>query len=183
MAENLDLDVAERIARREKCPNQLALIARIRELEGINDELLRCAQHAGEAEERAAFEKWLKKQYPTAPLHRRDRAASERIGEYCAPFVEEQWTAWQARAAAPQPAAVPEGIAVTTAQAAMLRSLLLAIRPEYGAPGTRDVDVSRQQKRIGAALAILDQAAAPVAAAPQPREWDASATTTAGERS
>lgn len=33
MVEKLDLDVAERIARREKCPNQLALIARIRELE------------------------------------------------------------------------------------------------------------------------------------------------------
>ena len=38
-AENLNLDVAERIAQREKCPNQLALVARVRELESRIREL------------------------------------------------------------------------------------------------------------------------------------------------
>lgn len=37
MADKINLDVAQRIAEREKCPNQLALVARIRELEADRD--------------------------------------------------------------------------------------------------------------------------------------------------
>lgn len=48
---------------------------------------------------------------------------------------------------------------LTVPQIAMLRALLVSIRPEFGAPGSRDADVARQQKRIDCALAILDQAA------------------------
>lgn len=40
-----------------------------------------------------------------------------------------------------------------------LRSLLVGIRPEFGQPGSRDVDVRAQQNRIDAAIAIIDGAA------------------------
>jgi len=40
-----------------------------------------------------------------------------------------------------------------------LRSLLAGIRPEFGQPGSRDVDVRAQQNRIDAAIAIIDAAA------------------------
>jgi hypothetical protein len=53
-------------------------------------------------QERVTFEAWLKREHPTAPLYRRDMVGSTRIGQYCASFVEEQWTAWQARAALAQ---------------------------------------------------------------------------------
>lgn len=45
--------------------------------------------------------------------------------------------------------------ALTDEQIAMLCGLLISIRPKFGAPGSRDVDVARQQKRIDAALSIL----------------------------
>lgn len=45
--------------------------------------------------------------------------------------------------------------ALTDAHIAMLRGLLISIRPEFGVPGSRDVDVARQQRRIDAALSIL----------------------------
>ena len=40
-----------------------------------------------------------------------------------------------------------------------LGSLLVGIRPEFGQPGSRDVDVRAQQNRIDAAIAIIDAAA------------------------
>jgi hypothetical protein len=58
-------------------------------------------------------------------------------------------------------ASVAQGM--TLPQMEMLRALLVSIRPEYGTPGSRDVDIGRQQKRIDAALAILAQAAPPAA--------------------
>lgn len=54
-----------------------------------------------------------------------------------------------------------------------------------------DIGVGGKRKRIGGFIRIEDAIAArqeavaamyPFAAAPQPREWDANATTTAGER-
>lgn len=46
--------------------------------------------------ERETFEAWVRSEDPTAPLHRRDMEGSERFGEYCAHWIDEQWTAWQA---------------------------------------------------------------------------------------
>lgn len=46
--------------------------------------------------EREKFEAWVRSEDPTAPLHRRDMEGSERFGEYCAHWIDEQWTAWQA---------------------------------------------------------------------------------------
>ncbi|WP_404991205.1 hypothetical protein [Cupriavidus pauculus] len=60
-------------------------------------------------------------------------------------------------------ASVAQGM--TLPQMEMLRALLVSIRPEYGTPGSRDVDIGRQQKRIDAALAILAQAAPPATSA------------------
>lgn len=60
-------------------------------------------------------------------------------------------------------ASVAQGM--TLPQKEMLRALLVSIRPEYGTPGSRDVDIGRQQKRIDAALAILAQAAPPATSA------------------
>lgn len=53
---------------------------------------------------------------------------------------------------AQQPAAQAAGLTDVVA-------LLQEIRPQFGAPGTRDVDVRAQQKRIDCALGILAQAA------------------------
>jgi hypothetical protein len=58
-------------------------------------------------------------------------------------------------------ASVAQGL--TMPQMEMLRALLVSIRPEYGTPGSRDLEVGRQQMRIDAALAILAQAAPPAA--------------------
>ncbi|WP_284459713.1 hypothetical protein [Cupriavidus campinensis] len=46
-------------------------------------------------------------------------------------------------------ASVAQGMSLP--QMEMLRALLVSIRPEYGTPGSRDVDIGRQQKRIDAA--------------------------------
>lgn len=54
------------------------------------------------------------------------------------------------RRGAPSPA-LPEGLV----------ELLREIRPKYGAPGSRDVDVAEQQRKIDAAIALI-------AAAPNP---------------
>lgn len=67
-------------------------------------------------------------------------------------------------------AGAPVAQGLTEPQMAMLHALLVAIRPEYGTPGSRDVEVGRQQKRIDAALAILAQAA-PSASAQQAVAW------------
>ncbi|QYY33655.1 DUF551 domain-containing protein (plasmid) [Cupriavidus pinatubonensis] len=44
-------------------------------------------------------------------------------------------------------------------------ALLQSIRPEYGAPGSRDQDVSQRRKEIDAALALLER--------PAPDGWTA----------
>lgn len=74
------------------------------------------------------------------------------------PNTEEGWKAalenYTIVRQVPAAQAVPEG----------LIELLKAIRPEYGAVGSRDIDVARQQKQVDAAIAMLSapQASTPV---------------------
>jgi hypothetical protein len=46
--------------------------------------------------EREQFEAWVKSKDSTAPLHRRDMKGSERIGQYCVHWIQDQWESWQA---------------------------------------------------------------------------------------
>jgi hypothetical protein len=55
--------------------------------------------NAGELDERAAFEKALRRRAPNVMLHRVDMAGSSRIGEYCRAEIEACWRLWNDRAA------------------------------------------------------------------------------------
>lgn len=58
--------------------------------------------------ERAAFEAWVVREWPTAPLHHvRDALpkTDPRYGEYCGESLQRAWVGWQARAS--QPVGVP----------------------------------------------------------------------------
>jgi hypothetical protein len=46
--------------------------------------------------EREQFEAWVRSKDPVAPLHRRDVKGSERIGQYCVHWIQDQWESWQA---------------------------------------------------------------------------------------
>ncbi|WP_447846538.1 hypothetical protein ACFZNQ_15940 [Pseudomonas aeruginosa] len=57
-------------------------------------------------DERAAFEDWVRRDWPAAPLHHvRDAlpANNPRYGEYCNEMIQRAWVGWQARAALAQP--------------------------------------------------------------------------------
>ncbi len=60
---------------------------------------------AAPADERAAFEVYMRARHPHVELYRRDVRSSSRFGQYCREFAQEMWELWQARAAASQPAA------------------------------------------------------------------------------
>ncbi|SOY65645.1 hypothetical protein CBM2586_B10240 [Cupriavidus phytorum] len=155
MSEKLDLDALELACKTwesnmgfapfANAPQVLGLIARIRELEGINDELLRCAQHAGEAVA------WMTHHdepmiFPTrgeAELHCDDD--EEPIALY----------------AAPQPAALPEGFVLVKAETV---EWLLGERGEFEC---QPEQYFRGQPAPYFWRKALREA---IAAAPQPRE-------------
>jgi hypothetical protein len=60
---------------------------------------------AAPADERAAFEVYMRARHPHVELYRRDVRSSSRFGQYCREFAQEMWELWQDRAAASQPAA------------------------------------------------------------------------------
>jgi hypothetical protein len=53
--------------------------------------------------EREAFEAWVRSKDAAAPMYRRDVKGSERIGQYCMHWIQDQWESWQARAALTPP--------------------------------------------------------------------------------
>lgn len=72
-------------------------------------------QHPEQAEgaqgEREAFEAWVRREWPAAPLHHvRDALPvnDPRYGEYCNENIQRAWVGWQARAALEQPSPAPE---------------------------------------------------------------------------
>lgn len=76
----------------------------------------------------------------------------------------------QARASAPAAGAVQQPVAVVE-----VVDLLKAIRPKYGAVGSRDVEVAAQQRRIDRAIELLLAGAAPApgnTAQPAPHALD-----------
>ncbi|WP_175712158.1 hypothetical protein [Burkholderia ambifaria] len=68
---------------------------------------IECGDQPGQptADERAAFEVYMRARHPHVELYRRDVRSSSRFGQYCREFAQEMWELWQARAAASQPAA------------------------------------------------------------------------------
>ncbi|MCV6429398.1 hypothetical protein [Pseudomonas aeruginosa] len=69
------------------------------------------ASTAAAHNERALFEAWVRREWPSAPLHRvRDALPvnDPRYGEYCNEILQRGWVGWQARAALAQPSPAPE---------------------------------------------------------------------------
>ncbi|MDU4251423.1 hypothetical protein [Pseudomonas sp.] len=69
------------------------------------------ASTAAAHNERALFEAWVRREWPSAPLHRvRDALPvnDPRYGEYCNEILQRGWVGWQARAALAQPSPAGE---------------------------------------------------------------------------
>jgi len=104
--DKLDLDECEAIAKIAYLPQDmtLQLIARLRSLESAR---------SGEADERAAFEAWFRRNVnPNSTMERHPDDWPNNAGEYRSIITEDRWKTWLGRAAlaAPQPAAAePEG--------------------------------------------------------------------------
>lgn len=133
------------------------------------------------ATEREKFEAWIQSQAPVKTLERWPDN-----GQYVFSKVDAAWDAWQARAAEEakhEPSVLSKIVAekiagMTPAEVAQfmrdratvavpegLIDLLRKIRPEFGAVGSRDIDVREQQEQIDAAIAALT--------ATKPKGWKA----------